>query len=253
MSVILKALKGSEQEKFDPEFLPEGEGFFKGKGSFIKKSAAPATPKKRVIVLASIFGVLLIASFALKWAKNRAFTPTKEEQEVAVKVEVAPPPQVAQSAEVAPIIEEAVSAFNSGDLDKSAQLYKKAISLSGDDAELHNNLGLVFVKKGLYSNAADEYKKALEINDKCAECYNNFGYLKSLLGEEVEAKKYLDKALMFASDYPDPHFNLAVLYEKEGDIGNAVKHYRQFSSLAPDKSSDVVMKVNKRVIELAGK
>jgi Tfp pilus assembly protein PilF len=75
--------------------------------------------------------------------------------------------------------------------------------------------------------------------------------LKSVLGESIEAKKYLEKAISLASSYPDPYFNLAVLSEKEGDYSNAVKYYRQFTSLYPDKNDVLVTKINRRIADLA--
>ncbi|MBI2341510.1 MAG: tetratricopeptide repeat protein [Deltaproteobacteria bacterium] len=261
MSVILKALKSQERESNNisksPLIIPEGEGFFKGRQSMVKKD--PYVSKKRIYVLSVLFAAAVIFAVALQWVKNRPAEPESAKQPaVAHAVENSNQTALAVQAETseavpADIVERANAAFAGGDYETAVKLFKEAIAKDQNNAMLHNNLGLIFVKKELYSSAEDEYKKALESDDKCAECFNNFGYLKSILGESFEARKYFEKASALLASYADPYFNLAVLSEKEGDIGNAVKYYRQFIELYPNKSDTLYSKVNKRVIELAGK
>lgn len=255
MSIILKALKSSEgaqkdQSNFNYENLPEGEGFFRGKQSFIKKSSPVdigLRSNKRVYYLGAILVVLVAISLI---AKHITF---KKEQ---VDLEQAPSaPVVAATEAQQPQIDaaaEAAKAFDQGDYDSSVRYFREAIEADPMNSKLHNNLGLAFLKKELYSSAEDEYKKALEYDTSCSECFNNLGMLKSLLGESIEAKKYLEKAISLSSAYPDPYFNLAVLSEKEGDFSSAIKYYRQFTNIYPDKDSALVSKINRRVDELAG-
>ncbi len=251
MSIILKALKSSEGTQ--KEALPEGEGFFRGKQSFIKKSSPVdlgVKANKRVYYLAALLVVLVAVSFIAKHIREQ---PPSSQVEVATEVPAAAP-AVAPDAPQSQIdaAAEAAKAFETGDYDASVRYFRAAIEADPMNSKLHNNLGLAFLKKELYSSAEDEYKKALEYDTSCSECFNNLGMLKSLLGESVEAKKYLEKAISLSSAYPDPYFNLAVLSEKEGDFSSAIKYYRQFTNIYPDKDSALVSKINRRVDELAG-
>lgn len=255
MSIILKALKSSEGEQknqtnFNYKKLPEGEGFFRGKQSFIKKSSPVdlgVKASKRVYYLAAILVVLVAVSFIAKRVREQ---PPSPQVEVATEAPAAAPAEAQPPQIDAPA--EAAKAFETGDYDASVRYFREAIEADPMNSKLHNNLGLAFLKKELYSSAEDEYKKALEYDTSCSECFNNLGMLKSLLGESVEAKKYLEKAISLSSAYPDPYFNLAVLSEKEGDFSSAIKYYRQFTNIYPDKDSALVSKINRRVDELAG-
>ena len=49
-------------------------------------------------------------------------------------------------------------------LDEAISEYKKALSINSNLEGAHNNLGLVYRKKGMLNDAISEYKKALAIN-----------------------------------------------------------------------------------------
>lgn len=257
MSVILEALKhaGKKKEKVfssaEAIILKEGEGFFRGRKAMLD----PPTTSQKSSWISNKRGLLLltllcvvVGLFIFIWQRK----PTK----VSEYHPVLPLSQAEEEASPNPengsVLEEAHLAFARGDYDTSSQLLREILEKNPENAQLHNDLGLVLTKKGLYSNAEGHYEKALEIDDKCAECFNNFGYLKSILGQTVEAKKYLEQAIQLSSSYPDPYFNLAVLYEKEGDVGNAVKHYQQFVASTLDKEGELTRKVEQHLSQLTG-
>ena len=269
MSVILKALKNSsaeskpadepsaEQPKNEtPKQAPvfeEGEGFFSAKPNYVQKSELPELIKKVPAIRGSVLvlsGILILAiSFSVVWHyfKNRDSKITPQAA-LPVAATVAP----AEAVNVDAMAAEAKNLFDSGNLDGAQALYKKAIDAAPENALLHNGLGLVYLKKDLYANAQTEFESALAINDKCAECLNSLGMVKSLTDNSTEAKTYLEKAINIASDYPDPYFNLAVLNEKMGDFGNAVKNYRQFLLLYTNDNDGVKAKVKNRITLLTG-
>ncbi|RME91643.1 MAG: tetratricopeptide repeat protein, partial [Candidatus Hydrogenedentota bacterium] len=41
------------------------------------------------------------------------------------------------------------------------------------------------------------------------------------------AKKYFQKAIKIKPSHANAHFNLALLYEKQGDRSSAIKHYKE--------------------------
>ncbi|MBI4209808.1 MAG: tetratricopeptide repeat protein [Deltaproteobacteria bacterium] len=261
MSIILKALKSSAQKgnKEAEPFLGEGEGIFQGTPSIVKRSSFWGPEpflSKRIPILISILAVLLGFSFAFRWIQN-GHRPRK----VPAIVEITPTPEPAavslpqpQEEPVVVPVEAVVlqvnQAFEEGDWLTSMELLKQLLAQSPNDARLHNNLGFVFYRQGLLTNASTEYQKALELDGKCAVCFNNLGLLKSSLGEAMEARNYFEKAIELSSDYADPYFNLAVLCEQQGDVGHAIQNYRQFLERHPHPQEELVYKIKARISKL---
>jgi Flp pilus assembly protein TadD len=286
MSIILKALKSSEEEarekKAPAPSQDKGEdGLFFAEEGVVKKrvdigrfvpGAIASRMNKRSWVLLGIFVAILATSLVFKYLKKGEDDAALEPAVGIVRPQAQQAPQVNVPQSPAQVVipgqasspvpsalpiqassDPAENAFNTGDYDAAAKLYKEAMDKDPNNAMTHNNLGMVYLKKELYSSAAQEFQKALEIDSNCAECFNNFGYLKTVLNQTQEAEKYFQKAMAISGTYPDPYFNLAVLYENDGDIGNAVKYYQQFANLYPDKASQIVADVNRRIDFLKGK
>ena len=149
--------------------------------------------------------------------------------------------------------QEARALFDSGQYDQSLPLFQKLVQEQPSNALLQNDLGMVFLKKELYSSAQVHLTRALELDPSCEVCYGNLGYLKTLLQQYAEAETYLRKAIQLKPDEPKHYFNLAVLYEKNGDLGNGAHYYRQFLDLLPNKDSDIARKVQARIDMLTGR
>lgn len=273
MSIILKALKRHKEigaEPIEPRsgennILSDEEGFFRGKESFVRKSGMTLElfnkeflKANKVYLLSGVFIFVIAFSTTMYFITGKEIEKVPPPPELTapdVKVETSAAAQADETQETtdnAALINRAYAAYEKGDYNESIRLLRVAIANDQENAALRNSLGLAYMKKKLYSSAADEYKKATELNEECAECFNNFGYLKSVLGESVEAKEYLERAIALSPDYAEPHFNLGVLYEKEGDIGHAIEFYTKFIRLYPDKTNDIVSKVTKRISELSG-
>lgn len=150
-------------------------------------------------------------------------------------------------------IEEANALFSEGRYDESLEIYK-VLSKSGvSDYQLYNNIGMIYLKKELYSISENYFSKALEYNSECASCFNNLGYLKTIIGQYSEAEVYLKKSLDLESNQTEVIFNLAVMHEKSGEFFQAVKFYSQFLTLGQSSfPPDIVNDVEKRIEELTG-
>lgn len=247
MSVILDALrtKKEEEQKGGPT-LPSGEGLFLGKGGFLKER--PKKVAKKIWFLSG--GLLLTLLLVAVFFQN---LPEKAKPvEPMASVPAAPEQAMPEPETPAVPVTEAHELFQAGDLEESLKLFQEALKQNSEDPILHNDIGLVYLKKGLYASAEGHFQKSLELDQRCAECFNNLGYLKTLLEEGVEAEKYLQKALELNANYPDPYFNLGVLYEKNGDIGQAVKVFQKFLELKPDLSAELLAELRGHLKELTG-
>lgn len=256
MSVILDALRQrkDEMEKSGANGSPTlDEGLFLER-SRIAPSQRLTLSRSRAMLLAGLVVVVGACSVGLWWL-------SREERTASTPVAASAAPLAPASSGAAPVVQgksaaetiaEARHLFQTGQLAESLKLYEQAVATEPRNAELLNDMGMILLKQELYSSAAEHFSRALELDHHCAACFNNFGYLKTLLGESVEAEKYLKKATELDAAYPDPHFNLGVLYEKNGDIGQAVAAYQEFLRRASDPNAEVVKKVQGHVRELTG-
>lgn len=259
MSIILDALKVAKKKDARPQSAssPEGDpgdgGKKRGPLHFFKTLPLRTQVLLVVTVSAGIFaGVFWIDTLMEK--KPDVAQPTQETPQADLQRSVAEirrqeketqPPSALKAT-----IEDAPQLYASGLYDESLEVYKKELETHAESYALHNNVGLIYLKKELYSNALQSFNEALAINSECVECLNNLGYLKTMLDQGVEAEKYLQKAIRINSAYADPYFNLAVIREKSGDIGTAVQYYKRFSELTQDQDNVLVARVNKRIQEL---
>jgi len=64
------------------------------------------------------------------------------------------------------------------------QNYLTALKLDSDDAEIYDNLGTLYEKKGLYQEALDAYKKAYTLNPESVNASERIPKLKIRLLQE---------------------------------------------------------------------
>jgi tetratricopeptide (TPR) repeat protein len=119
-----------------------------------------------------------------------------------------------------------------GDYDGALTTYKKILALDEKNALAHNNLGIIYKRKGLYILAVEEFQAALECLPEYFKAYNNLANVYYERGYYDEAVKYYNKALGVKPNFADAHWNLALAYEKKGDAPRAIAHYRKYAELS---------------------
>lgn len=246
MSIILNALNAKKKEEQKQEKIastPE-EGVYLGDNGLKKHRMPIMTTRAWILVgvAAVIGGIALVPQFYDKPVTK--YPPPKVVQADALKKNAI---KAARDSHTASSIEQADKLFNEGRFEESLQLYVTALQQDPNNAFLHNNVGLIFLKQELYLNSANHFKRAIEIDSKCAECFNNFGFLETLRSNFIEAEKYFRNAISLNKEYPDPYFNLGVLYEQSGDIQEAVISYQGFLQRFPDVNSRLFSDVKKHI------
>ena len=132
--------------------------------------------------------------------------------------------------------------------DKALQSYNQAEAKFKEHqnrrglAELYNNFGNYYKKKGNFANAAKYYLEALTIFDETGEKYGasaSLGYLgtiSALQHKNAEAIKYLERSSALAEEIGTPEQvklsekELSDLYEKTGNAELALLHYKKYSN-----------------------
>ena len=88
---------------------------------------------------------------------------------------------------------------------------KKAIEIDFTEAYAYTNLGIVYSRMGKFGEAIEALQRAVVLNEEDAVAQN---YLGVCLGQREEwngSEAHLKKAIDLRPEYPDAHFNLAVL------------------------------------------
>ncbi len=107
-----------------------------------------------------------------------------------------------------------------GKKDRLLDIYQKILSLSPSNVPLRNKVAEIFLKEGLKSDAAKEY---LSI----ARSYEG-------KSDIPKAREYYQKVSELNPMSKEAAIGIAQLYEKSGEIGNAVAAMKEMAGLFPD-------------------
>jgi tetratricopeptide (TPR) repeat protein len=134
--------------------------------------------------------------------------------------------------------------------DKAIGEYGKTLALrpdlqfvSGHISDLYNKKGYEYAFAGRYEEAMKEFENSLSIRPDQSGVYNNLGNIYSLRGLGGEALNAWRKAVALDPLNYEASFNLALAYEKKGDLGNALKYYRACLGLYSQASPSLLEKV----------
>lgn len=132
----------------------------------------------------------------------------------------------------------AVALYATGNTDKAAKEYEKAIELEGDDAVLRNNLGNTYRDQGKYEKAISEYKKAIELNPKLQNPYVNMANIQMYnLNKPEEAISTYQDAIKSLPDSTQLKVLLGLAYEQAGNEDQAAKTYKAILANDPENKA----------------
>jgi tetratricopeptide (TPR) repeat protein len=116
--------------------------------------------------------------------------------------------------------------------DHAPDAYRHAIRLDPKNADAHVNLGRLYQLKGDLKRAKRHYELALTARPGHQLAYYNLGTVFDELDETIKAADLYGKA----PSVPDAHYNLARIYELEGDEVSALRHMRHYRDLLDEGS-----------------
>lgn len=111
---------------------------------------------------------------------------------------------------------------------------QKAVALTPDDAELHNNLGTVLLGLGRLDEAMASYRCALQVNPAYAQAHCNLGATLQEAGRLEEAEVSYRRALQIIPDYAKAHCNLGAVLQAMKRLDVAEASFRQALQAKPD-------------------
>ncbi len=120
-----------------------------------------------------------------------------------------------------------------GKIPEALKALQKAVSLSPQDAELHNNLGNTFADYGDFETAENHYQQAIALNSNHPFFHANLARLYQQINRLDDAKKQLQRALEINPYYSQVRVELADIYLSLDEFHEAIFHYEKAISFNP--------------------
>jgi tetratricopeptide (TPR) repeat protein len=118
--------------------------------------------------------------------------------------------------------------------------FEASLKMKPDSAAAHFNLGTVLTLMGRLNEASDRYRRALEIRPDYPQAHNNLGNVLLLQGNIEEALQHLRETLRLDPGNHEAHYNVASIARTRGDLSEAINHFREAVALRPDSMPAVV-------------
>ena len=90
-----------------------------------------------------------------------------------------------------------------------------------------SRLGQLLLGKGALNEAMEAFDAALKLNPRSFEARVGKGIVLGRLGKFAEAEQQLRDALLLNPNPVRVHYELGLLYEKQGDFGKSVSEYKE--------------------------
>ncbi|MBV8274142.1 MAG: tetratricopeptide repeat protein [Verrucomicrobia bacterium] len=124
--------------------------------------------------------------------------------------------------------------FRRGQAEEAIKHFQKALEINPNYAEAHSNLGAALGRKGQVDEAVEQFRKALEINPNYVEAHSNLGLALFQKGQMQEAVAQYQKALEINPNSFEGHANLGNAFFTKGQLDEAVTQYEKAAEIDPN-------------------
>jgi Flp pilus assembly protein TadD/cob(I)alamin adenosyltransferase len=116
-----------------------------------------------------------------------------------------------------------------GKLQEAMKALQQAVKLSPNDAFSYRNLGIVYYQLGQNDAAIDALERSIALDPNNVYSHDYLGCACSQKGWEEVAEKEFRKAIEINDDFPDAHYNLAIVYamQKPPALALARREYKR--------------------------
>ncbi len=122
----------------------------------------------------------------------------------------------------------------SGQLEEAIGIYRRAVAIAPDYAEIHNNLGNALRSAGQPADAVASLRRAAKLKPDAATVHTNLGLALAELNRFEEAALSHRRALRLQPDLALAHNNLGIALLELGKIEEASASFRRAIELNPD-------------------
>ncbi len=124
-----------------------------------------------------------------------------------------------------------------GRLQDAMKALQRAVALSPNDAFSYRNLGIVYYQLNQNDAAIDALERSIALDPNNVYSHDYLGCATSQKGWQEVAEKEFRKAIEINEEFPDAHYNLAIVYamQKPPAIELARRHYNRALELGLPK------------------
>lgn len=134
---------------------------------------------------------------------------------------------------------------------EAIQQFKRAILINPEYLKARSNLAVALMNSGRLAEARAELRAALAIDPRNVDLLVNMALVEKADRRTDLAKETLMRALGFQPTHPAAHYNLAVLYDESGELGHAYDHYADFLKSAGPEYGVRLSDVRRRMDAIA--
>lgn len=134
--------------------------------------------------------------------------------------------------------------------EEAIAMAQRALQVPGYDqpARAYNNIGLAYLDKGAFTQAAEHFHKALDYQANLPEVHHNLGLAYTRLGRRADAIREFREAIRFRPAYVEAHSELGKGLLADGRKDEARLIFERVIALAP--GSDIAADVREQLKSL---
>ena len=111
--------------------------------------------------------------------------------------------------------------------------YETMLKVAPDDAELHDDVALLYLGMGMVNNAVRHFELSAALKPESAAAHFNLGTARAQAGRFQSAVESFRTALKLRPDYALAHGNLGRVLLAQGQVDEALKHLQEAVRLDP--------------------
>lgn len=125
----------------------------------------------------------------------------------------------------------AVQAEECGEKNRAISLYQEIIAADPSFAPAYINLGTIYFHMRRFGRAEELYRQATVADPGYVLAFFDLGNVLDELDRPHESIDAYCKAIALAPRYADAHYNLALAYERQGELRPALRHWHAYVRL----------------------
>jgi Flp pilus assembly protein TadD len=118
--------------------------------------------------------------------------------------------------------------------------YETMLKVTPDDAELHDDVALLYLGLGFAANAVRHFQASATLKPESAPAHFNLGTAQAQAGRFDDAIGSFREALIRRPDYAVAHGNLGRVLLMKGEQGEALKHLQESVRLEPNNPQNLL-------------
>jgi tetratricopeptide (TPR) repeat protein len=116
----------------------------------------------------------------------------------------------------------------------SKTLFNQNLAVTGENELAHFNLGVAYLESNQLDLAITHFLAAAQMNPSDVTTYNNLGVAYARMNKDSLAEACFKQAILINPEVAQPHFHIAVMKIKQGNLSEAIKHLNEAVRLAPN-------------------